>query len=81
VAPADNRRQVPSPINSNPYLALEAPTEATLEAAPDFVEPFVPEVAPEPPQVNGYHSLLPEDAIPNLQTVLASCGQLMISLR
>jgi len=41
----------------------------------------IPEVAPEPPQVNGYRSLLPEDEIPNFQTILASCGQLMISLR
>lgn len=75
---AEDRYQVPSPFSSNASLASEAPTEEV----PDFVRPFaIPEVAPEPPQGNGYGSFLPEDAIPDLQTVLASCGQRMISLR
>ena len=78
--PANNRSQVPSRTNSTPSLAPEAPTEATIEAVPDPAE-SIPEVALEPPQENGYRSLLPEDEIPNLQTALASCGQLMISLR
>lgn len=78
VVPADNRLQIPGPTHSDTYLAS---TEATLDAAPDFPESFIPEVVPEPPQENGYRSLLPEDAIPNLQSTLASCGRLMTSLR
>ena len=81
VVRAHNPRQILSPAHSDPYLAPGASSEAKLAVVPDFVETFVPEVAPEPPQENGYRSLLPEDAIPNLQTTLASCGQLMISLR
>ena len=79
--PANHWYQIPSDTGSTPSLAPEAPTEAGIEAAPDPVESLIPEVVPGPPQENGYRSLLPEDEIPNLQTILASCGQLMISLR
>ena len=77
--PAKNLCQTPNTFNNNPSLVPEVPTETVLEAAPDVVEMFVmPEVVP---QEDGYRSLLPEDAIPNLQTVLASCGGLMVSFR
>ena len=69
------------PAHRNSHLALESSTGATLDVVPGFIETFVPEVVPEPPQENGYRSLLPEDAIPNLQNILASCGQLMTSFR
>jgi hypothetical protein len=78
---AKNLRQISGSTFSTPYLAPESLTGATLGTPPDVVETFVPEVTLEPPQENGYRSLLPEDAIPNLQDTLASCGQLMISLR
>ena len=78
---ANNRSQIPSNANSTPSLAPEALTEATIDTVHNPVESLVPEVTPERPQENGYRGLLPEDEMPNLQTILASCGQLMISLR
>jgi len=75
--PTNDLHQVSGPTHNNPYFMLGSSTEATLDAIPYIVEPFVPEVTPE----NGYRSLLPEDGIPGLRNTLASCGQLMISLR
>lgn len=48
---------------------------------PDLTGTFGPVVTSVLPQVDGRHSVLLEDAIPNLQAALVTCAQLMISLR
>ena len=75
VMPADSSLQVSSSIKPR------TSSEMVSGVGPDLTGTFGSGVTSGLPQVDGRHSVLLEDAIPNLQAALVTCAQLMISLR
>ena len=86
----------PSTVRQLRHAQVVMPADSSLQVSssikPRTSSEMVSGVGPDPgtfgsgvtsglPQVDGRHSVLLEDAIPNLQAALVTCAQLMISLR